>query len=137
MHVIQSAQLQNEATPLTVVRNQLCVCVCVYTLSVAQSCLTLCDLMDCSLPGFSVHGISQVRILKWIAISSSRGICLTQGSNPGLLHLMHWQCMLYHQHHLGSQKTSPTQNFVIELVVAQLVKNLPAMQEIPFDFLGW
>ena len=99
MHVIQSAQLQNEATPLRVSSKKLavgvggmcvCVSVCVCTLSVAQSCLTLCDLMDCGLPGFSVHGISQVRILKWITISSSRGICLTQGSNPGLLHLMHW-----------------------------------------------
>ena len=33
---------------------------------------TLCDLMDCSLPGFSVHGILQARILEWVAISSSR-----------------------------------------------------------------
>ena len=41
--------------------------------SVAQSCLTLCDLMDCSPPGSSVHGISQARILEWVAISFSRG----------------------------------------------------------------
>ena len=40
---------------------------------VAQSCLTLCDPMDCSLPGSSVHGILQVRILEWVAISFSRG----------------------------------------------------------------
>ena len=40
---------------------------------VAQSCPTLCDTMDCSLPGFSVHGISQARILEWVAISFSRG----------------------------------------------------------------
>ena len=40
---------------------------------VAQSCVTLCDPMDCSLPGFSVHGILQVRILEWVAISFSRG----------------------------------------------------------------
>ena len=40
---------------------------------VAQSCPTLCDPMDCSLPGSSVHGISQARVLEWIAISSSRG----------------------------------------------------------------
>ena len=32
-----------------------------------------CDSMDCSPPGFSVHGILQARILKWVAISSSRG----------------------------------------------------------------
>ena len=41
--------------------------------SVTQSCLTLCDPMDCSLPGSSVHGIFQARILEWVAISFSRG----------------------------------------------------------------
>ena len=40
---------------------------------VSQSCLTLCDPMDYSPPGSSVHGISQGRILKWIAISFSMG----------------------------------------------------------------
>ena len=39
----------------------------------AQLCYTLCDPMDCSLPGSSVHGILQARILEWVAISSSRG----------------------------------------------------------------
>ena len=38
-----------------------------------QSCLTLCDSMDCSPPGSSVHGIFQARILEWVAISFSRG----------------------------------------------------------------
>ena len=40
---------------------------------VAQSCLTLCDSMDCSLPDSSVHGIFQAIVLEWIAISFSRG----------------------------------------------------------------
>ena len=40
---------------------------------VAQSCPTLCDPMDCSLPGFSVHGILQARVLEWGAIAFSRG----------------------------------------------------------------
>ena len=40
---------------------------------VAKSCLTLCDPIDCSPPGSSVHGISQARILEWVAISFSRG----------------------------------------------------------------
>ena len=40
---------------------------------VTQSCPTLYDPMDCSPPGSSVHGISQARILKWVAISFSRG----------------------------------------------------------------
>ena len=38
-----------------------------------------CDLMDCSLPGSSVHGILQARILEWVAIASPRGL-----PNPGL-----------------------------------------------------
>ena len=36
-----------------------------------QSCPTLCDTMDCGLPGFSVHGILQARTLEWVAISFS------------------------------------------------------------------
>ena len=40
---------------------------------VAQSCPTLCDPVDCSLPGSSVHGILQARLLEWIAIPFSRG----------------------------------------------------------------
>ena len=43
--------------------------------SVAQSCLALCDPVHFSLPGSSVYGILQARILKWVAISSSRGSC--------------------------------------------------------------
>ena len=39
---------------------------------VAKLCLTLCDSMDCSLPGISVHGISQARILESVSISFSR-----------------------------------------------------------------
>ena len=59
--------------------------------SVAQSCLTLYNPMDCSPPDSSVHGILQARILEWVAISSSRGIFLTQASNLYLLGLLHWQ----------------------------------------------
>ena len=40
---------------------------------VAQSCPTLRDLMDCSPPGFSVHGVLQARILEWVAVPFSRG----------------------------------------------------------------
>ena len=39
---------------------------------VTQSCLTLCNPMDCSLPGSSVHGIFQAGVLEWVAISFSR-----------------------------------------------------------------
>ena len=67
-----------------------CEAVCVL---VTQSCPTLCDPMDCSLPGSSVHRIFQARLLEWVAISSSRGIFLTQGSNPDL---QHYRQILYH-----------------------------------------
>ena len=36
-----------------------------------QSCLTLCNPMDCSLPGSSIHGICQARVLEWVAIAFS------------------------------------------------------------------
>ena len=45
-------------------------CVCAKSL---QSCPTLCNPMNCNLPGFSVHGILQTRILEWVAMPSSRG----------------------------------------------------------------
>ena len=48
------------------------------TLSGAVLCLTLCDPMDCSLPGSSVHGIFQARILEWVAISFSREFSQTR-----------------------------------------------------------
>ena len=50
-----------------------------------QSCPALCNPKDCSLPGSSVHGILQARILEWIAVVLQE-FFLTQGSNPGLLH---------------------------------------------------
>ena len=56
----------------------------------AQWCLTLCNSIDCSPPGCSVHGIFQARILEGVSISFSWGIFLTQGSNPYLLCLLLW-----------------------------------------------
>ena len=46
---------------------------------IAQSCPTLCNPMDCSLPGSSVHWIFQAIVLEWIAISFSRDL-----PNPGI-----------------------------------------------------
>ena len=69
---------------------------------VTQSCLTLCDPMDCGLLGSSIHAILQARILEWVAISFSRG------SSP-LRDATHVSCIsctgrrvLYHWCHLGS-----------------------------------
>ena len=44
-----------------------------YESEVAQSCPTLSHPVDCSPPGFSIHGILQARLLEWVAISFSRG----------------------------------------------------------------
>ena len=49
---------------------------------VAQLCLTLCGPVDCSLPGSSVRGILQARILEWVAISFSRDLP-DPGIEPG------------------------------------------------------
>ena len=49
-----------------------CVCVCVCVCLVTQLYLSLCDLMDCSLPSSSVHGILQARILEWVTIPFTR-----------------------------------------------------------------
>ena len=63
--------------------------VLIFRCLVVQLCLTLCDPMDCTPPGSTVHGdspsmgILQARILEWTAMPSS-GIFPTQGSNPGL-----------------------------------------------------
>ena len=42
---------------------------------VTQLCLTVCNPMECSPPGSSVHGILQTRMLEWVAIPFSRGLC--------------------------------------------------------------
>ena len=62
------------------------ICICIH----AQLCPTLCDPVNCSLPGFPVHGILQARILESVASSFPRGIVPTQGSNPCLLCLLLW-----------------------------------------------
>ena len=68
------------------------VCKCM----LSQSCWTLCDPMDCSPPGSSVHGILQARILEWVAMPFSRG-----SSQPtDWTHVFHVSCIgrwvLYH-----------------------------------------
>ena len=67
-----------------------------YKVLVAQSCPTLCDPMNCSLPGSSLSmGILQARILDFLL----QGIFLTQGLNPSLLHCRQ---ILYYLSHQGS-----------------------------------
>ena len=60
-----------------------CFRTCVHSKSL-QSSPTLCDLMDCSPPGSSIHGIPQAGVLEWVAMPFSRRIFPTQESNPHL-----------------------------------------------------
>ena len=62
---------------------------CVHAKSL-QSCPTLCEPLDCSPPGFSVHGILQARILKGVAMHSS-GDLPNSGIKPVSLRSLHWQ----------------------------------------------
>ena len=162
---------------------------------VAQSCPTLRDPMDCSLPGSSVHGIFQARVLEWIAISISKGSsqprdrtwvshivdrrftvsgqCLRwqslPGTNTALVQPWEWRppeilncvysghaCLsaLTHAHtrpvipkpiwwqiyEVRHPKKLPlTQKYALPWasLVAQSVKNLPAVQERWVRSLGW
>ena len=104
--------MQNSARCVLPARSVICRChspeqglatfFCKSCFPVVESCLTLCNPMNCSPPSSSVHGISQARILEWVAIPFSRDLLWifpTQGSNPGLLH---WSWILYHLSHQGS-----------------------------------
>ena len=72
---------------------------CVLCAQLLQSCLTLCDPMDCSLPGSSVHGNSPDKNTRVGCRALLQGIFPTQGSNPGL---PHFRWILYHLSHKGS-----------------------------------
>ena len=110
---------------------------------VTKLCPTLCNPMDYSPPGSSVHGILQARVLEWVAISSSKGSSWPSDWILGLLRLMHCRQILYaessgkhlHQYicNLSGQFFLKKYYFHLCLfqcnknkTVAQLVKNLPA-----------
>ena len=71
-----------------------------------QPCLTLCDPMGCSPPGFSAHGIAQARILEWVAMPSSRGSSWPKDRTCICLCLLHCSQFLYPLSHLGSPSMS-------------------------------
>ena len=103
---------------------QLFICLCQFRdccHSSTKSCPTLCNPMDYSPPDSSVHGISQARILEWVAISFFRGSSdpgiETQGSNPGLLR---WQEDSLSLNHLGSPWISSRQSQSITLHLATI-----------------
>ena len=67
--------------------------------SVAQSCPAVCDPMDCSPPGSSIHGIFPGRVLEWVAMPSSRGS--SHPSDQWNLGLLHHRQTLYHLSYPG------------------------------------
>ena len=69
----QQNSLQENGKRLVSFSKHMCAC------SATQLYLTLCDPMDCSPPGSSVHGILQARILEWVAIPFSRGSSQPRG----------------------------------------------------------
>ena len=70
---------------------------------VIKSCPILCDCVDCSLPGSSVHGISQAKTLVWVGTSTSRASSWPDpGINPCLLH---WQ--------VGSLSNEPSEKSLL------------------------
>ena len=71
---------QKKKTKKTYICISVCVCACPH--AQLLSCIQLCDPMDCSPPGSSVHGISQARILEWVAIPSPGDLC-DPGIEPG------------------------------------------------------
>ena len=80
-------------------------------LTTAQSCPTLCDPVDCSPPGSSVHGILQAGILQWVSISSPRGsprprdqACVFCTGRQVLYHLSHQEA---HEYSSGYHIPSP------------------------------
>ena len=74
---------------------------------VAQSCLTLSDLMDCSLPGSSIHGIFQARVLEWVPLPSP---CTTFKSINSLVLRWSW-CNTYI--YLNFDKDQNNNRFII------------------------
>ena len=79
--------------------------VCVHA-KLLQLCPAICNLMDCSPPGSSVHGILQARILELGCHALLQRIFVTLGSNPRLLWLLHCRCILLPLSHLEAQSST-------------------------------
>ena len=84
---------------------------------VAQSCPTLHNCMDCSLPGSSAHGIFQARVLEWVAMPSSRGSSLPRDRTPCVLCLLNLQ-------QAGSLPLAPPRKPLYIVVVVQSLSSV-------------
>ena len=105
--------------------SQYCLLISYVLCLVAQSCPALCDPMECSPPGSSVHGDSPGKITGVGCHALFQGIFLTQGSNPGLPHCRR---MLYCLNPIQSKKLKKT-------VVYSCLWKTPAQTETTFPSL--
>ena len=109
---------------------------------VAQSCPTLHNTMDCSLPGFSIHGIFQARVLEWVpspsliyrAVSPKFTSSIQLLNSKTIISSYLFDTFIGRSHRLFNS-IYPQVNRAS--LTAQLVKNPPAGQETPGQFLGW
>ena len=121
------------------------VCVCVCACTCTQSCLTLCNLLDCSPPGSSTHRIFQARITGVGCQSLLQGIFPTQGLSPRLLHFLHWQVDSLPLNHWGSSfsyERVPIYSFTCTCSVfpAPLIEELSfphCMFLLPLLYINW
>ena len=84
------------------------------TVLVTQSCPTLCDPVDCSPPGSSVHGLFQARLLEWIAFPFP-GDLLDPGIKPGSPALQEDFFLFFFFHHLNHQGSQPALSYIPSL----------------------
>ena len=105
-------------------------------MKVTQSCSTLCDPMDYSPPGSSVHGILQTRILEWIVFLFSRGSSLFRDQTPVS---QHRRQILYHPSHQGIPVVLKPSQVFIRGQILMWYKNIPAITDVihpPNEFLN-
>ena len=106
-------EIRQEAFYAGSVKMILHMCMCAKSL---QSSLIMCDPVDCSQPGSSVHGILQAAVLEWGCHALLQGIFLTQGSNLWLLHPLHWQ--------VGSSRLAPPGKPILHISYTNCVLSL-------------
>ena len=112
---VQLARGQSEDLQLLYLCVCVCVCVCVHAQALSlQSCPTVFDSLDCSPPGSSVHGISQARMLEWVAMPPSRGSSQPRDRTLDSFVTCISRQVLYHQHHLRSS------NFCVQTLNVKL-----------------
>ena len=112
---------------------------------VAQSCLTLCYTMDCSLPCSSIHGVFQARVLDWVAISFSRGSSWPRDQTR-VSHIIGRHCTIWATLEVcrwdkkalkGLEEESPSSNFYKALVKSFHLESVLFMEKQVAGFSQW